>query len=291
MDSDKDIIDKIIVDQTREYYSKVLNKSSDLKTNACCTTVRYPDHIIKAFKNINDEILSTYYGCGIIIPDCIENMNIVDLGCGTGRDVYLLGQLVGENGSVLGIDMTREQLDIAEKYLQTSDPKLRNCLAFYHPQNPFPAAASQNWHRDQEDKKILKIFIYYNKVDKDNGAVWYVRGSAYGGKNSHIWPNMHGGSANLDVSATNKIPPEDIVSFEGPPGTVCFFDSNGFHRGGRVTTGSRIATHACYLAPTAPHIVNNVLGSFEYNKDEINALDKQSAEYQLLSDRQKRVLE
>ena len=118
MDSDKDIIDKIIVDQTREYYSKVLNKSSDLKTNACCTTVRYPDHIIKAFKNINDEILSTYYGCGIIIPDCIENMNIVDLGCGTGRDVYLLGQLVGENGSVLGIDMTREQLDIAEKYLE-----------------------------------------------------------------------------------------------------------------------------------------------------------------------------
>ena len=105
-------------------------------------------------------------------------------------------------------------------------------------------------------------------------------------KNSHIWPNMHGGSANLDVSATNKIPPEDIVSFEGPPGTVCF-DLNGFHRGGRVTTGSRIATHACYLAPTAPHIVNNVLGSFEYNKDEINVLDKQSAEYQLLSDRQK----
>ena len=208
------------------------------------------------------------------------------------QNKQLLGAALGlQHGNILESYLQDIFLDIAEKYLQTSDPKLRNCLAFYHPQNPFPAAASQNWHRDQEDKKILKIFIYYNKVDKANGAVWYVRGSAYGGKNSHIWPNMHGGSANLDVSATNKIPPEDIVSFEGPPGTVCFFDSNGFHRGGRVTTGSRIATHACYLAPTAPHIVNNVLGSFEYNKDEINALDKQSAEYQLLSDRQKRVLE
>ena len=45
MDSDKDIIDKIIVDQTREYYSKVLNKSSDLKTNACCTIQKYPKNI------------------------------------------------------------------------------------------------------------------------------------------------------------------------------------------------------------------------------------------------------
>ena len=109
-------IDQVIINQTKEYYGRVLNKSTDLKTNACCTAIKYPDYILDAFKNINNEILSSYYGCGVIVPDCLQGMNIIDLGCGTGRDVYLLSQLVGEEGSVLGIDMTREQLDVAEKY-------------------------------------------------------------------------------------------------------------------------------------------------------------------------------
>ena len=117
MDSQINNIDSIIVNQTKEYYGKILNKSSDLKTNACCTYVKYPEYILKAFKNINDEILQSYYGCGIIIPDCLEKMNVIDLGCGTGRDVYLLSQLVGEEGNVLGIDMTTKQLNIAKKYL------------------------------------------------------------------------------------------------------------------------------------------------------------------------------
>jgi len=34
-------------------------------------------------------------------------MNIIDLGCGTGKDSYLCSGLVGENGKVIGIDMTQ----------------------------------------------------------------------------------------------------------------------------------------------------------------------------------------
>ena len=30
-------------------------------------------------------------------------------------DVYILSQLVGENGKVIGIDMTQEQLDVGRK--------------------------------------------------------------------------------------------------------------------------------------------------------------------------------
>ena len=47
----------------------------------------------------------------------MNNKIVLDLGCGTGRDVYLLSQFVGENGGVIGIDMTDEQLDIANKYV------------------------------------------------------------------------------------------------------------------------------------------------------------------------------
>jgi ubiquinone/menaquinone biosynthesis C-methylase UbiE len=44
-------------------------------------------------------------------------MRILDLGCGSGRDCYVLSQLVGENGYVVGVDMTPEQLAIANQYV------------------------------------------------------------------------------------------------------------------------------------------------------------------------------
>lgn len=37
-------------------------------------------------------------------------LRVLDLGCGSGRDCYVCSALVGETGSVLGLDMTAEQL-------------------------------------------------------------------------------------------------------------------------------------------------------------------------------------
>ncbi|XP_054949314.1 arsenite methyltransferase isoform X1 [Pan paniscus] len=58
-----------------------------------------------------------YYGCGLVIPEHLENCWILDLGSGSGRDCYVLSQLVGEKGHVTGIDMTKGQVEVAEKYL------------------------------------------------------------------------------------------------------------------------------------------------------------------------------
>ena len=65
---------------------------------------------------MHEEITSKFYGCGSPVPDAIEGMTILDLGCGTGRDVYLAAGLVGENGKVLGVDMTKEQLEVAKRH-------------------------------------------------------------------------------------------------------------------------------------------------------------------------------
>jgi ubiquinone/menaquinone biosynthesis C-methylase UbiE len=53
-----------------------------------------------------------FYGCGFPIPQAVLGTTVLDLGCGTGRDVYVLSQLVGPNGHVHGIDMTEEQLAV-----------------------------------------------------------------------------------------------------------------------------------------------------------------------------------
>ena len=46
----------------------------------------------------------------------LTGATVVDLGCGTGRDVYVLSKLVGPTGRVIGVDMTPEQLAVAQKY-------------------------------------------------------------------------------------------------------------------------------------------------------------------------------
>jgi len=100
-------------EDVKNYYGKVLQQSEDLKTNACCTTGDMPRHVKTALSNVHDEVLSKYYGCGLIAPDLLQGMHIMDLGCGSGRDCYVLSQWVGENGRILGVDMTEEQLAVA----------------------------------------------------------------------------------------------------------------------------------------------------------------------------------
>ena len=59
-----------------------------------------------------------FYGCGTPIPSGgIEGLNILDLGSGSGRDCYVAASLVGPNGKVTGIDMTKEQIKVAEEYV------------------------------------------------------------------------------------------------------------------------------------------------------------------------------
>ncbi len=101
----------------QSYYGKELSSNEDLKTNACCTLEEPPAHIKAALTNIHDEVMTKYYGCGLAIPDQLEGLRILDLGSGSGRDCYILSQLVGEKGEVIGVDMTDEQLNVANKYI------------------------------------------------------------------------------------------------------------------------------------------------------------------------------
>ncbi len=103
-------------DEVREYYGQTLQQSSDLQTSACCDTAP-PEHLKPLLGKLHEEVVNRYYGCGLVAPDLLEGMRILDLGCGSGRDVYLLSALVGGQGEVLGVDMTPEQLAVAERHI------------------------------------------------------------------------------------------------------------------------------------------------------------------------------
>lgn len=101
----------------RDYYGKELRSNSDLKTNACCCSGQYSQEVKDALELIDDEILERFYGCGSPIPPMLDGLTVLDLGCGTGRDVYIASKLVSKNGRVIGVDMTPEQLDVAQRHI------------------------------------------------------------------------------------------------------------------------------------------------------------------------------
>ncbi len=67
--------------------------------------------------------MEKFYGCGLPIPVTVEGCTILDLGCGTGRDVYVCSKLVGEKGPLIGVDMTEEQLEIARRHREAQSIK------------------------------------------------------------------------------------------------------------------------------------------------------------------------
>ena len=101
----------------KDYYGKVLKSSQDLKSSACCGGGGMPAHLEALLANVHEEVRNRYYGCGIVVPQDLRGARVLDLGSGSGRDVYLISQLVGPNGEVVGVDMTDEQLAVAESHI------------------------------------------------------------------------------------------------------------------------------------------------------------------------------
>ena len=60
-------------------------------------------------------LIYRFYGCGLTIPSHVEGLQVLDLGSGTGRDCFVMSKLVGENGSVVGVDMTDNQVRLLIK--------------------------------------------------------------------------------------------------------------------------------------------------------------------------------
>ncbi|KAG2439076.1 hypothetical protein HYH02_006603 [Chlamydomonas schloesseri] len=97
----------------KEYYGETLKTSNDLRTSACTACKPPPAAVRAALAEVPAEVKEKFYGCGNPIPAGIEGLRVLDLGCGSGRDCYVAAKLVGEKGSVTGVDMTPAQLEVA----------------------------------------------------------------------------------------------------------------------------------------------------------------------------------
>ncbi len=104
-------------------------------------------------------------------------------------------------------------------------------------------AHSQNWHRDPEEKRTLKIFLYLSDVTTESGPFTYIKGSSptSKGKYRNLYPQkLPDGSYPSEIQISNKINKSDLFVATGNQGSIIFCDTAGLHRGGYAKSHHRI---------------------------------------------------
>ncbi len=110
--------EQVIHTSVQDYYGRILKSKQDLQTSACCPTAPPSRYVREVLPLIHPQIRERSYGCGSPIPPAVEGCTVLDLGCWTGQDVYVLSKLAGPAGRVIGVDMTPEQLAVARQHVE-----------------------------------------------------------------------------------------------------------------------------------------------------------------------------
>lgn len=80
----------------------------------CCTTDEFSTSMKEDYTNVDgyQKEADLSLGCGLPteIANIKEGDTVIDLGSGAGNDAFIARSIVGENGKVIGIDMTPEMV-------------------------------------------------------------------------------------------------------------------------------------------------------------------------------------
>jgi len=251
--------------------------------------------------NLFNSVIEYYNNEYLANPDIIDRVNGISSGNplpDSGNKWYEINQYHHLNrglnltdGNILNLYLSETLVDMAE-YFHHDIPKLRNVISWIHPQNPSTEeVASQSWHRDGEDFRIFKVFIYLNDIREINGALNYIKNTQFGGKWQSITDNIIGNNYGRGWPFYFQPPQEDVVAAEGEVGSIFFVNTHGLHKGGLVRQGVRCKLHGCYLNPEAYEIVSGSKSIANINDSpQTMEIDYESEEFNNLTDKQKCVL-
>lgn len=160
------------------------------------------------------------------------------------------------------------ELDITNPYLKTALNKrvldvvnsymgMWTSLLYFTLQKTVPVQGeltnSQNWHRDPQEKKVVKVFSYLNDIDETSGPFTYVPHSAPTQNHPYakLFPQQVPAGSYPGAENVNKhVKKEDVRPMTGKAGTMIFCDTNGLHYGGVATKNHRLMSTFGYSAHT-----------------------------------------
>jgi hypothetical protein len=171
-----------------------------------------------------------------------------------GKD-YLI-RLFGRDAAVewqspwLTLAIEPAVLDVVNAYLRLQSKiiylDLWNTVPLQH---DGPDIGSQRWHRDPEDARLIKTFLYLSDVTAGAGPMEYVPRSRHGEQYGDLWPQRFpAGSIPPEDEFNAAIPAADRWLCAYPAGTLLFVDTSGFHRGGRAEHDRRVVATTTYTS-------------------------------------------
>jgi SAM-dependent methyltransferase len=132
-DENKDVSPEEIRSQVRQRYGKIVTDFSVEGSASCCgpeqsTSCCGPEEAIdidlvsKLYEapevsELPEDVTGISLGCGdpVTLASLERGQTVLDLGSGGGIDVFLAGKQVGEEGHVIGVDMTAQMIEKARK--------------------------------------------------------------------------------------------------------------------------------------------------------------------------------
>jgi ubiquinone/menaquinone biosynthesis C-methylase UbiE len=107
-----------------DFETAVLQRYADAakEVEPClCLPVNYDKSLLSV---IPSEIIEKDYGCGDPSRYVHEGETVLDLGSGSGKACYIISQIVGAKGKVIGVDFNPPMLDLARKHQKSIGDKL-----------------------------------------------------------------------------------------------------------------------------------------------------------------------
>jgi hypothetical protein len=160
-------------------------------------------------------------------------------------------QLPGPNDIYTSFALQPTLLNVVNSYFGMYS-NLTACNVWHNLVTGAAPSQSQLWHRDPEDRHILKVFVYLCDVDEGAGPFTYAKGSHR--RPWEVAPHSRRDGEtprSEDSELARLIPRERWLTALGPKGTMILADTRGYHKGGWATQKERIVYTCEYLATRA----------------------------------------
>lgn len=112
--------DNELKEHIKDRYSKIATNEKDNSCKSCSTNLvveqaKSSGYTMEDLKSIPENVI---YGLGCGNPTALVELKkgdvVLDLGSGSGIDVFLAANKVGKSGKVIGLDMTEEMIETAK---------------------------------------------------------------------------------------------------------------------------------------------------------------------------------
>lgn len=250
-------------------YKKINNIVQNLNNQGVSIILNTLDK--KKCKNIIDNLNNKKF-----INRSTNIIKNIDLNDSNNRNIWWLH----DYNDLLKIDIVQHIitseyiLKIAENYLNCN-PILHNVL--FWASYPGDTDTTQKFHQDYDDIKFLKVFIYLNDVNKQNGPHVYVKNSI---NNIHLIKNENSRlSERYEDNVIYEKYGNNVINITGNTGTIIFEDTHGLHKGTNVKDGKRFVLQLVFGSSTYYYLKNNNYEKYNCNVKNNNIIYKKYLKY------------